>query len=249
VTDFRLPAVSLLLGGVVMLPGCATMRHGTTQEVAIVTHPPGARCMLARGDETLPSIPATPAVVTLDRRGAALSLDCRRDGYLDARGTLDIVKAADAEAIAAVEAKAAREREAAEAKAMSPAAAAGTGALATTGALIGLSATVAAIPVIFLVAGADSLIKVGGAVGTGFDHLTGAAYAIGAVPTIELVPVSFVDDEARDRLFLRRREEATAEAARLQRGLDVTTCKTTFMNFRCDAARAQVDAALATRLA
>ena len=86
--------IALLCGGVLALPGCATMalnaalRAANPQpawngEVAVATDPPGARCTVNRGDRVLAEVPSTPGTVRLSRSHNTLEVRCLAEGHLE----------------------------------------------------------------------------------------------------------------------------------------------------------------------
>jgi hypothetical protein len=62
--------------------GCATTRTGDVQEVEIDSDPPGAKCTLARRDETLATA-LTPTRITVGRSALPVKVSCAKPGYQD----------------------------------------------------------------------------------------------------------------------------------------------------------------------
>ncbi len=81
----RIFAVAALLA----LSGCASIISGTSQEIAISTTPPGARCTLAREGATIADIAVTPGTAKVSRDSHAISVTCTKDGYLASTQYID----------------------------------------------------------------------------------------------------------------------------------------------------------------
>lgn len=64
-----------------LLPGCAALVNGTTQDIVVQTEPPGAQCVLTRENAVIAKVPQTPAVVRVNRSPAEILVECRRDGH------------------------------------------------------------------------------------------------------------------------------------------------------------------------
>jgi hypothetical protein len=71
----QLLAASLLLALAPFLSGCATVIHGTRQDVRVETDPPGATA--SAGDQKI----TTPGVLSLKRREKALEIVVEKEGY------------------------------------------------------------------------------------------------------------------------------------------------------------------------
>ncbi|HEX7614116.1 MAG TPA: hypothetical protein VF554_02455 [Thermoanaerobaculia bacterium] len=74
-TGFRPLGVALLLVLSPLLPGCATVIHGTRQDVRVETDPPGATA--SAGDQKI----TTPGVLKLKRKEKALEIVVEKAGY------------------------------------------------------------------------------------------------------------------------------------------------------------------------
>lgn len=99
--------IALLCGGVLALPGCATMalnaalratnpQPAWNGEVAVATDPPGARCTVNRGDRVLAEVPVTPGTVRLPRSHSVLEVRCLAEGHLE---TAEVLRPADDPAV------------------------------------------------------------------------------------------------------------------------------------------------------
>ncbi len=65
------------------LSGCATVIEGTTQEITVITDPPGASCSLTRRGELLGTIAPTPGTLKIDKTKHDIQINCQKDGYDD----------------------------------------------------------------------------------------------------------------------------------------------------------------------
>lgn len=74
----NLPALLALLA---LLPGCAALVNGPTQDIVVQTSPPGAQCVMTRENAVIATIPQTPAMVRVNRSPAEILVECRRDGH------------------------------------------------------------------------------------------------------------------------------------------------------------------------
>lgn len=77
----------VLVGCVVLLPGCATLVNGTNQTVTVSTTPPGASCTLDRMGERVGAIGSTPGSLRIDKSKHDLSVTCSKEGYQTASTT------------------------------------------------------------------------------------------------------------------------------------------------------------------
>ena len=74
-TGLRPLGTTLLLVLAPLLSGCATVLHGTRQDVRVETDPPGATASV--GDQKI----TTPGVLRLKRKEKALEIVVEKDGY------------------------------------------------------------------------------------------------------------------------------------------------------------------------
>ena len=63
----------------VLLAGCATVKNGTTQDVAVLTTPAGASCTLSNESGHWKLV--TPGTVRVTRSSSALEVVCTAAGY------------------------------------------------------------------------------------------------------------------------------------------------------------------------
>jgi len=73
----------------VSLSGCGTITQGTSQNIAIVTSPPGGHCDLNRDGENVATIYSTPDTVHVDRTKDDIMLACTKPGYQPVNMTLE----------------------------------------------------------------------------------------------------------------------------------------------------------------
>ena len=64
-----------------LLPGCATLVNGSSQNVSVGTTPPGASCTLDRVGARLGVISPTPGSLRIDKSKHELSVACSKDGF------------------------------------------------------------------------------------------------------------------------------------------------------------------------
>ncbi|WBV43983.1 hypothetical protein [Pseudoroseomonas cervicalis] len=67
---------------------CASITQGSTQNVTVITDPPGAQCNLQRGSQSIAAISRTPQSVTLDKSRQDIAVVCKHEGYEDGASTL-----------------------------------------------------------------------------------------------------------------------------------------------------------------
>lgn len=64
-----------------LLPGCATLVNGSSQNVTVGTTPPNASCTLDRVGARLGVIAQTPGSLRIDKSKNELSVTCSKDGF------------------------------------------------------------------------------------------------------------------------------------------------------------------------
>jgi hypothetical protein len=72
----------------VLVSGCATIVTGASEGVTVESDPSGATCSVARGQEQLAAISATPAQVTLTKGWSDLAVDCKKEGNATSKITV-----------------------------------------------------------------------------------------------------------------------------------------------------------------
>jgi hypothetical protein len=65
----------------VFLAGCATLFEGTTQEIQVITNPPGADCALLRKGDVIARINPTPGAATIKKTKDDITINCEMHGY------------------------------------------------------------------------------------------------------------------------------------------------------------------------
>jgi len=83
VTHKHAAAIATLLLAVVPLAGCATAIEGTTQDIAVVTTPAGAACVLVRDGQQIGVIAATPGSSRIEKSKYDITITCKKDGFED----------------------------------------------------------------------------------------------------------------------------------------------------------------------
>jgi hypothetical protein len=68
----------------VSLSGCASIISGTSQEIKVVTNPPGANCELLREGEVIARVYQTPGGATIQKTKHDITLACHKEGYQEA---------------------------------------------------------------------------------------------------------------------------------------------------------------------
>lgn len=68
--------------------GCATVTQGASQNLAIITDPPGAACVLSRDGKVAGVVNPTPGSVYLEKRSAEIMVVCSKTGFVDASTTV-----------------------------------------------------------------------------------------------------------------------------------------------------------------
>jgi hypothetical protein len=71
----------VMLLGLLLLPGCATIFEGTSQSVGISTDPPGADCTIDRAGSRVGQVNPTPGSIHIDKSKNDLSVSCKHTGY------------------------------------------------------------------------------------------------------------------------------------------------------------------------
>ena len=74
-----IPAAALCA---LVLPGCAALFSGTSQEISVQTTPSDASCKLVREGATVGEISNTPGTQTISKTKHDLDIECEKAGYL-----------------------------------------------------------------------------------------------------------------------------------------------------------------------
>lgn len=67
------------------LSGCATVFEGTSQEISVVTNPPGAYCVFERQGMQVGTISASPGTANIRKSKYDIIIRCSKAGYQDAQ--------------------------------------------------------------------------------------------------------------------------------------------------------------------
>jgi hypothetical protein len=65
----------------IALSGCASVIEGKSQDIEIVTTPPGAECVLTRNNVRLGAVAPTPGTLHITKTKDDLTIDCNKPGY------------------------------------------------------------------------------------------------------------------------------------------------------------------------
>jgi hypothetical protein len=68
----------------VCLSGCASVIEGTSQEIKVVTNPPGANCAFVREGSVIARVEQTPGGATIKKTKHDITLTCTKQGYQEA---------------------------------------------------------------------------------------------------------------------------------------------------------------------
>lgn len=74
----------------IAIGGCSTVSTGTSQAIYVGSTPDGADCVFTREGETLGKV-TTPGPITVKRSEKAIAVLCIKEGYEEARATLNSV--------------------------------------------------------------------------------------------------------------------------------------------------------------
>lgn len=70
----------LIAGACLLVPGCASVIDGTSQQIALESNPPGAQCLLNRNGVVIGNI-TTPGAVLVKKTKHDIEVSCTKDGY------------------------------------------------------------------------------------------------------------------------------------------------------------------------
>ena len=63
------------------LSGCASVFDGTSQEIQVVTNPPGASCVFYRQNVAIGTVAVTPGILNVKRWKYDIEIKCDKPGY------------------------------------------------------------------------------------------------------------------------------------------------------------------------
>lgn len=74
-----------LVPAILCLQGCVSVFEGTSQDITVVTNPPGAHCAFQRKDgKEMGNISATPGTLSVRKSKYDLTITCDKEGYQQA---------------------------------------------------------------------------------------------------------------------------------------------------------------------
>jgi hypothetical protein len=85
----NIKAIAALAAVGFAVSACGTITQGTSQNIAIVTTPPGAHCDLNRKGEHVATLDKTPGSVKVDKTKNDIMLTCQLAGYQEASVNLE----------------------------------------------------------------------------------------------------------------------------------------------------------------
>ncbi len=71
----------ILLAGLAVLSGCASILEGSAQSIAINTNPAGADCMVSRAGEVIARVSPTPGTAAIKKTKYDIDIECQKFGY------------------------------------------------------------------------------------------------------------------------------------------------------------------------
>jgi hypothetical protein len=83
----RLIAKFSMLAVTALLPACATLIEGTSDNVTLSSNPAGATCTMDRNGERIGAVNATPASVRVSKSRSDIVVICNKEGYQPATRT------------------------------------------------------------------------------------------------------------------------------------------------------------------
>jgi len=76
----------VVVAGVVSLCGaCSSIIDGTSQQISVLSNPPGANCVFHRNGEILGAVNPTPGGLLVKKTKHHIEVVCSKDGYEEAR--------------------------------------------------------------------------------------------------------------------------------------------------------------------
>ena len=84
----RFLAMAAITALVALTSGCATITKGSSQTVTVNTDPSGAVCTMTRDAKHLATVNPTPGSISISKSSGLVSVNCKKDNYLDAAGTM-----------------------------------------------------------------------------------------------------------------------------------------------------------------
>lgn len=69
------------LASLLLLPACATIVKGSSQDIAVNSSPGAASCQIAKGTAQIATIPVTPGTARVSRSSEPVTVTCMKQGY------------------------------------------------------------------------------------------------------------------------------------------------------------------------
>ena len=85
----KIQAIAAIAAIGAVLCGCGTITQGTSQDISIVSNPPGAQCDLIREGKTIATLMKTPGTLKVDKTKHDMVLTCNLSGYQSASSNLE----------------------------------------------------------------------------------------------------------------------------------------------------------------
>jgi hypothetical protein len=85
----KIQAIAAMAAIGAALSGCGTITQGTSQDIAIISNPPGAQCNVTREGQTVATLLKTPGSVKVDKTKHDMMLTCNLAGYQPASANLE----------------------------------------------------------------------------------------------------------------------------------------------------------------
>jgi hypothetical protein len=85
----KIQAIAAMAAIGAALSGCGTITQGTSQDIAIISNPPGAQCNVTREGQTVATLLKTPGSVKVDKTKHDMLLTCNLAGYQPASANLE----------------------------------------------------------------------------------------------------------------------------------------------------------------
>ena len=76
-----------LAAATLILPGCASIISGSTDEIEVATNPPGADCILYRDGKNVGRINPTPGKLTVARSYNDITVNCNKENFDEGAAT------------------------------------------------------------------------------------------------------------------------------------------------------------------
>jgi hypothetical protein len=71
-----------------VVAGCATAIHGSSQNVTVITEPPGATCVFRRDGQVIGVVNPTPGTLSVTKSHVGIEVACTKQGHAAAQGSI-----------------------------------------------------------------------------------------------------------------------------------------------------------------